>query len=234
MEPDQVRHTNIQYEAELTELRAALLKMGALVQEQIAAAIQALIARDTHKAQKIAARDIEVNLMDIEIDERCIRQLALYQPAASDLRFIATGLKITADLERIGDNAVNICRRIIDLNKAANAVPESGIPRLAEISQCMVRDSLEAFLKGDADLAKTVIERDDEVDRLADQISNELLSYMAEHPRSIAHGTGMLFVLKHLERIADHATNVAEMVIFMVKGKLIRHMDHKRTGPLAA
>lgn len=234
METDQVRHTNIQYEAELTELRAALLKMGALVQEQIAAAIQALVDRDTHKAQKTAARDIEVNRMDIEIDERCIRQLALYQPAASDLRFITTGLKITADLERIGDNAVNICRRIIDLNKAADTVPEPGIPRLAEIAQCMVRDSLEAFLKSDADLAKTVIERDDEVDRLADGIAHELLSYMAEHPRSIGHGTGMLFVLKHLERIADHATNVAEMVIFMVKGKLIRHMDHKRTGPAAA
>lgn len=227
MDIAELRHTNIQFETELGELRAGLLKMGALVQEQIAAATEALVNRDTAKAKKIVARDIEINRMDIEIDERCIRQLALYQPEASDLRFITTGLKVTADLERIGDNAANICRRIIDLNRVPEAVPFAGVPRLAEIAQSMVRDSLEAFLKNDTGLAESVMARDDEVDSLADEIAKELLSYMAERPHSIPHGTGMLFVLKSLERIADHATNVAEMVVFMVKGKLIRHMDHK-------
>jgi phosphate transport system protein len=228
VETVQTRHTNIQYEAELTQLRAALLEMGALVQAQIAAAIEALVNRDTAQARNTIARDAEVNRMDVEIDERCIRLLALYQPSAGDLRFITTGLKITTDLERIGDNAVNICERIVEINKAPKAAPYARIPRLAEVAQAMVRGSLDAFLRGDDELAEATIKRDDEADRLADEIATELLAHMAENPGTIAHGTGILFVLKHLERIADHATNIAEMVVFMVKGKLIRHMDKNR------
>lgn len=229
MDSDDPRHTNIQFETELLDLRTELVKMGALVQEQIAAASEALMNRDTAKAAQTVARDVEVNQMDVAIDERCIRQLALYQPTAGDLRFITTALKITGDLERMGDNAANICRRIVDLNRIAETVPYGGIPKLTELVQSLVRDSLEAFLKSDADRAEAAMARDDEAHALSDEIGGEVLSYMVAHPRSTTHGTGILFVIKSLERISDHAANIAEMVVFMVKGKLILHMDRRKS-----
>jgi phosphate transport system protein len=173
------------------------------------------------------ARDSEVNHMDVASDEICIRLLALHQPAASDLRFITTGLKITTDLERIGDNAVNICERAVELNQEPQIKPYIDIPRMASIAQSMVKDSLDAFMREDTTLAEEVIERDDEVDGLNYQIYRELLSYMAEDPSTITRATRILFVSKYLERIADHATNIAEMVVYMVKGRTIRHMDKK-------
>jgi len=166
--------------------------------------------------------------MDVESDERCIRLLALHQPAASDLRFISTGLKITTDLERIGDNAVNICERAVELNEEPQLKPYIDIPRMAEIAQTMVKDSLDAFMRDDIVLAAEVIARDDEVDALNYQIYRELLSYMAEDAATIARATRILFVSKYLERIADHATNIAEMVVYMVKGRTIRHMEKKQ------
>jgi phosphate transport system protein len=220
-----LQHTNRQYEEELRELRAGLLKMGGLVERQIADAVDSLVNRNSAKAREIIARDADVNRMDIECDERCIRLLALHQPAASDLRFITTGLKITTDLERIGDNAVNICERAIELNDEPQLKPYIDIPRMATVAQSMVKDSLDAFMRDDTELAEAVIARDDEVDDLQHQIYRELLSYMAEDPHTIGRSTRILFVSKYLERIADHATNIAEMVVFMVKGKTIRHMD---------
>ena len=219
------QHTNRQYEEELRDLRAGLLKMGGLVERQIVEAVDSLVNRDSDRAHEIIKRDAEVNRMDIECDERCIRLLALHQPAASDLRFITTGLKITTDLERIGDNAVNICERAIELNQEPQLKPYIDIPRMAAVAQSMVKDSLDAFMRNDTDLAQAVIARDDEVDDLQHQIYRELLSYMAEDPHTIGRATRILFVSKYLERIADHATNIAEMVVFMVKGKTIRHMD---------
>ncbi|MGH7904998.1 MAG: phosphate signaling complex protein PhoU, partial [Candidatus Binataceae bacterium] len=219
-----------QYEEDLQALRAGLLKMGGLVERQIAEAVEALVNRDSAHARGVIARDAEVNRMDIETDERCIRLLALHQPAASDLRLITTGLKITTDLERIGDNAVNICERAIDLNEEPQLKPYIDIPRMAEIAQSMVKDGLDAFMRNDTGLAEQVIDRDDEVDQLNYQIYRELLSYMAEDPHTIACATQVLFVSKYLERIADHATNIAEMVVFMVQGKTIKHMDKEHAG----
>lgn len=228
MDSTQPQHTNRAYEEELRGLRANLLKMGGLVERQIAEAVDSLVNRNTDQARETIARDAEVNRMDVESDERCIRLLALHQPTASDLRFITTGLKITTDLERIGDNAVNICERTIELNEEPQLKPYIDIPRMAEIAQTMVKDSLDAFMRNDTTLATEVIERDDEVDGLNYQIYRELLSYMAEDAATIARATRILFVSKYLERIADHATNIAEMVVYMVKGRTIRHMDKKQ------
>ncbi len=225
MENTHPQHTNRQYEEELRSLRTSLLQMGGLVERQIANAVDSLVERDSELARRTIARDAEVNRMDIDIDALCIRLLALRQPAASDLRFITTGLKITTDLERIGDMAVNICERALELNHEPVLKPYIDIPRMATLAQSMVKDSLDAFVNDDTDLAEQVIARDDGVDQLNYQIFRELLSYMAEEPRTIGRATRVLFVSKYLERIADHSTNIAEMVVFMVKGKTIRHMD---------
>ncbi|HVB79521.1 MAG TPA: phosphate signaling complex protein PhoU [Candidatus Binataceae bacterium] len=224
----QPQHTNRQYEEELRAVRADLLKMGGLVEHQITEAMEALVSREEAKARETIARDTEVNRMDVEIDERCVQLLALHQPAASDLRFITTGLKITTDLERIGDNAVNICERALELNEEPQLKPYLDLPRMAAAAQSMLKDSLDAFVRNDAALAEEVIERDDEVDQLNYQMYRELLSYMAEDPKTIGRATRLLFISKYLERIADHATNIAEMVVFMVKGRTIRHMDKKK------
>src|SRR5579872_1725442 len=173
----QPQHTNRQYEEELRAVRGDLLKMGGLVERQIAEAMEALVNRDTVKAREIIARDAEVNRLDVETDEQCIRLLALHQPAASDLRFITTGLKITTDLERIGDMAVNICERVLELNHEPVLKPYIDIPRMATLAQSMVKDSLDAFVNNDTDLAEQVIAHDDEVDQLNYQIFRELLSY---------------------------------------------------------
>jgi phosphate transport system protein len=228
MDTTQPQHTNRQYEEDLRGLRAGLLKMGGLVERQISEAVESLVERNTEQARATIARDAEVNRMDVASDEICIRLLALHQPAASDLRFITTGLKITTDLERIGDNAVNICERALELNEEPQIKPYIDIPRMASIAQSMVKDSLDAFMREDTTLAEEVIERDDEVDGLNYQIYRELLSYMAEDPSTITRATRILFISKYLERIADHATNIAEMVVYMVKGRTIRHMDKKQ------
>lgn len=227
MDSTQPQHTNRQYEEDLRALRTSLLKMGGLVERQIADAIQSLVDRNSAQAREIIARDAEVNRMDLDVDDHCVRLLALHQPAASDLRFITTGLKITTDLERIGDNAVNICERALELNDEPLLKPYIDIARMSEIAQSMVKDSLDAFMRDDTILAKEVIERDDEVDQLNYQLYRELLSFMAEDPRTIARGTRILFVSKYLERIADHATNIAEQVVFMVEGRSIKHMEKK-------
>jgi len=223
MDTTQPQHTNRQYEEDLRGLRAGLLKMGGLVERQIAEAVESLVDRDSDHAREVIQRDAEVNRMDVENDEQSIRLLALHQPTASDLRFITTGLKITPDLERIGDNAVNICERALELNEVPQLKPYIDLPRMAEIAQSMVKDSIDAFMRGDTELADQVIERDDEVDVLNYQVYRELLSYMAEDPHTIASATRLLFISKYLERIADHATNISEDIIFWVRGLDVRH-----------
>jgi phosphate transport system protein len=218
-------HTDRQYEEELAGLREHILTMGGLVEKQIAQAIQALVTRDVNLAHAIIQKDVEVNRLDVEIDDLCIRLLALRQPAARDLRFITTALKITTDLERIGDRAVSISERSIELADEPPLKPYIDVPRMAQISGAMLRQSLDAFVREDADLALAVCRSDDEVDKLNGQIFRELLSYMIEDPHAITRAMRILFISKYLERIADHATNIAEMVVFMVKGKSIRHLD---------
>jgi phosphate transport system protein len=216
-------HTDRHFEGELQHLQQLLLRMGGLVEQQIARAIESLVDRDTELAEDVIAHDREVNQLDILVDEECLKLIALHQPAASDLRFVTTALKANTDLERIGDMAVNICQRALELNEEPILKPYIDIPRMAKEAQQMVRKSLDAFVRRDTVLAREVIAADDVVDSLAHQVYRELLSYMAEDPRTISRATRILLVSKHLERIADHATNIAEMVVFMVDGKMIRH-----------
>jgi phosphate transport system protein len=217
-------HTDKRYEEELKNLREEILYMGGLVEDQIQKAVKSLVERDSPLAEIIIERDHEVNRLDVDIDDLCIKLLALHQPAGRDLRFITTGLKITTDLERIGDMAVNICERALELNQEAQLKPYIDIPRMAQISQRMIRESLDAFVRDDTDLALKVCKDDTEVDELNAQIFRETISFMIEDPQTISRATKIGSVSKYLERIADHATNIAEMVIFMVKGKSIRHL----------
>ena len=208
---------------ELVALRNNVLRLGSLVQTAIQDSVKSLVERKSSLAEKVIKRDQKINDLDVAIDEECIRLCALGQPKARDLRFIATTLKITTDLERMGDLAVGIARRAIELNKEPQLKPYIDIPRMAEIAQEMVRDSLDAFVRGCTSLPYDVIKRDDEIDKLNEQIFNELLFYMIQDQHTISRAIRISYVSKYLERIADHATNIAEMVIYMCKGKLVRH-----------
>jgi len=219
------QHTDRHYEEGLEELHLKVLEMGGFVEKQIINAITALINRDDELARLTIDRDHTANRMDVEIDELCLRLLALHQPAAKDLRLITTALKITTDLERIGDMAVNLSERALELNPEPQLKPFIDLPRMAEVAETMLRESLNAFVREDVDLALKVCRDDDVIDDLTAQLFRELLSYMAEDPATITRGIRLIFIAKYLERIADHATNIAEMVVFMVKGKSIRHLD---------
>jgi len=220
----QTAHTDKKYEEDLRKLREDILYMGGLVEDQIQRAIRSLVDRNSDAANIIIERDHEVNRLDVDIDDLCIRLLALHQPAGRDLRFITTGLKITTDLERIGDMAVNICERALELNQEPQLKPYIDIPRMAHIAEGMIRESLDAFVREDTDLALKVCKDDEQVDQLNSQIFREVISFMIGDPLTINRAMKISSVSKYLERIADHATNIAEMVIFMVKGKSIRHM----------
>jgi phosphate transport system protein len=217
-------HTDKKYEEALKKLREEILYMGGMVEDQIQKAIKSLVDRDSQLAEVIIERDHEVNRLDVDIDELCIKLLALHQPAARDLRFITTGLKITTDLERIGDMAVNICERALELNQEPQLKPYIDIPRMARIAQRMIRESLDAFVREDTELALKVCKDDEEVDQLNSQIFREVVTFMIADPHTINRAIKISSISKYLERIADHATNIAEMVIFMVKGKSIRHL----------
>jgi phosphate transport system protein len=211
------------FENELTDLKVKILKMGSLVEEAIGQAIQALVERDSDLARKVIASDARINTYDVEIDEECIRLIALRQPTARDLRFVTTAMKITTDLERMGDYAVDIGERVLELNEEPQLKPYIDLPRMAEISQAMVRDALQAFLDRDTQLAYEVINRDDEVDQLTVQIFNELLFYMKKDSTTTSRAIKISYISKYLERVADHATNIAEMVVYMTEGRMIRH-----------
>lgn len=219
------RHIDRHYDEDLRTLRNHILEMGGLVEKQLAEAMEALVERDSAAAAGIIERDKAVNRMDVEMDEICLRLLALHQPAARDLRLITTAMKITTDLERAGDMAENICERAIELAAEPLLKPLIDLPRMANIAFGMLRRSLDAFVREDVDLALRVCREDDDVDALTEQLFRELSSYMAEDPRTITRALRLMFVSKYLERVADHATNIAEMVVFMVKGKSIRHVD---------
>lgn len=218
-------HIDRHYDEELQELRHQLLEMGGLVEKQIADAIRALVERDDEFARLIIERDRTVNRMEVQIDDICLRLLALHQPAARDLRLITTALKITTDLERAGDMAENICERVLELCREPQLKPLIDLPRMAAIAQSMLHQALDAFVREDVELALQVCHQDDEVDQLADQVLRELLTFMLEDPHTISRALRLIFISKYVERLGDHATNIAEMVVFMVKGKSIRHMD---------
>jgi len=216
-------HTDKTYDAQLDDLRNKLLSLGGKVETEIATSVRALAERDSALAEAVINADREVNRLEVEIDEVCRRLLVLRQPAASDLRFITTALKIVVDLERIGDLAVNIAQRAIDLNQSPPLRPVHDLTKLAELCQKQVRAALDAFVDGDAERAEAVIKGDELLDAVYHNLFNELLALMMEDPRNIRRANSLLFVAKHLERLGDHATNVAEMVIYMVRGTDVRH-----------
>ena len=211
------------FDEELKSLKEKLLEMGARAEEQIALAVRGLKDREEKLACQVLDREEAINLLDIEVDEMCLSLLALRQPMATDLRFITSAMKISGDLERIGDLAVNIAERTIDLLKQPELKPLIDIPRMAGLAQEMVRDALNAFINRDDALARDVVLRDDQVDQLENQVFRELLTYMMQDPGTISVAVDLILVGRHLERIADHATNIGEDVIYMVRGKTIKH-----------
>ncbi|MEW6545238.1 MAG: phosphate signaling complex protein PhoU [Nitrospirota bacterium] len=211
------------FDDELADLKQKLLRMAALAEDQINKALSALVSRDSGLAKQVIERDHEVNALDVEIDEDCIRLLALHQPAARDLRLITTAMKIATELERISDLAENICERAVELNEEPQLKPYIDIPRMGNWARTMVKESIDAFVKGDVALARKVLKDDDFVDDLTHQLFRELLSFMLEDPRTISRSIRLTFIAKYIERIADHATNVAELVVYLVEGKIIRH-----------
>jgi len=211
------------FDDELQSLKEQILRMGGLAEEQVQGALRALIERDSDLARKIIENDRQVNTLDVAIDEDCLRLLALQQPTARDLRFITTAMKISTELERISDLAENICERAIELNEEPQLKPYIDIPRMANWALKMVKDALDAFVTHDAELARKVCRDDDFVDDLTHQLFRELLSFMLENPQTITRAIRITFIAKYLERIADHATNMGELVVYLVEGKIIRH-----------
>ena len=211
------------FHEELESLKQTLLAMGGLVEEQIRQVMRALVERDDTLAQSVVERDQQVNAYDLEVDETCVNLLALHQPAAGDLRFITTAMKIVTDLERMGDQAVNIAQRVLELNQEPQLKPYIDLPRMAEKAQRMVKESLDAFVARDTELARRVCAEDSEVDAIKEQIFRELLTFMMEDPRTIPRAIRLILISRFLERLADHATNIAEMVIYLVDAKMVRH-----------
>ena len=214
-----IRH----FDQELDDLKQKLLRMGAAVENQIQTSLRALVERDTELAQQVIENDLRINSLDVQVDEDSIRLLALHQPTAKDLRFITTAMKISTELERMSDLAENIAERALELNEEPQLKPYIDIPRMGNWTLRMVKDSLDAFVNRDAALARKVCADDDFVDDLTQQLFRELLSFMIENPKTITRAIRLTFTGKYIERIADHATNVAELVVYLVEGKIIRH-----------
>ena len=212
------------YDQQIAFLTRKILEMGGLVEQQIAGAIEALVNRDAELAARVVEQDDQIDRMEEEIDQYAIRLLATRQPMAIDLRLIAMAMKISNVLERIGDYSTNIAKRGARLAKEPPVKPLYTIPRMAQISQAMVKDILDAYVERDADKALAVWHRDDEVDDMFVSLFRELLTYMMEDPRNISPCTELLFVAKNLERIGDHTTNIAEKIHYMIHGQRINRM----------
>jgi phosphate transport system protein len=214
-----VRH----FQEELEGLKTRLLEMGGLAEENVRRSVKGLVDRDHELIERVLVGDEPVNSLHIEIDNRCFTLLALYQPMAADLRTIVAAVKINTDLERVGDLAINIAeagRRYVTHAPVKKLID---IPRMATIAQSMLRDALDAFVRRDVALAQHVLNEDDRLDALKTQIFRELLTYMLQDPATIEPALDLILVSRHLERIGDHATNIAEDVIFIVSARDVRH-----------
>jgi phosphate transport system protein len=211
------------FDRDIEAIKDLLLRMGAMVEDAIDQSIRALLERDTKLAEEVIANDDAIDRMEIEIDQRTIELIAKMQPTATDLRFVATMMKITPELERIADLAQDVCERVMELNGEPMLKPLVQLPRLAQDAQAMVRQSLDAFVRGDADLARRVIAQDDQVDQLTVDSFRALLTYMLEDARTISSAIRLTFIGKYFERMADGATNICEMVVYLVEGKMIKH-----------
>ena len=213
------------FDREIEHLKELLLRMGAMVEDSINESIRALLERDTALAERVIEADTAVDQMELEIDQHTIELIAKMQPAAVDLRFVAAAMKITPELERIADLAVDVCERAIELNREPPLKPLIDISRLARMAQDMVRQSLDAFVRRDTALARKVIAADDEVDDLTKQTFHELLRYMQEDSQNISRAIRLTFIGKYFERMADSATNICEMVVYLAEGKVIKHQQ---------
>jgi len=211
------------FSVELDELHEKVLQMGGMVESAIHRSVRALVDRDPEQARQVMRDEARINQMEIEIDNLTTRLLALRQPMAKDLRFLTAAMKINTDLERMGDLAVNIAQRALSLIAQTPVKPLIDIPRMAQLVESMLLRSLDAFVKGDAEIAHSVLIGDDEVDALRDSVYQELVSYMQKDPTTVPAAVDLIFVARNLERIADHATNIAEDVVFLVKGVDVRH-----------
>jgi phosphate transport system protein len=220
-------HTDQQYEHELRGLREQLLLMGSRVERIIGDSIKALTERDSALAERTIAADRTVDRMEVELDQLCLQILAKRQPVASDLRFITIVLKVVTDLERIADLGVNVCERVIELNAEPQLKPYVDLPHMGDEVQSMLREVLDAFVARDAARARGIIERDRVVDALHAQVFRELITFMMENAHNVYRATRLQSISKYLERMGDHTTNLAEMVIFMVDGNDVRHLSSR-------
>lgn len=216
-------HTDREYEGELAEVRTRLVRMGTLVEDMIDSSMRALSERDTALARATYDRDDEVNRLEVQIDDLCLRILARRQPVASDLRFLASALKLVTDIERIGDLVANICDRVVELDEEPPMRPYGSLQLMASATTAMVHDALASFVGKDAKRAKELLDRDRVVDDYYRQLFGELLAEMMADGKNVYRATRLQSIAKYLERIADHATNIAERVVFLVEGKDIRH-----------
>ena len=225
---DSSQHVPRHFQAELEHLKERLLVMAGAVEEQVRASVYSLADRNHDLAGKVLTGDDPINQLHLEIDKRCFQLLALYQPVATDLRVVVSGVKINSDLERIGDFAINIAEATLRYLDHPSVKPLIDIPRKADIAQGMLRDALNAFVRQDTELAQDVLDRDDSLDELKDQVFRELLGLMLADPAVTEPALELILVSRHLERIGDHATNIAEEAIFIVSGRDVRH--HGREG----
>ena len=219
MAPGNVPH----FQEELDQLKSRLLEMGGLAEDRMSASVRALVDRDHGLVEKVLAGDTPINQLHIEIDGRCVRLLALHQPMAVDLRMILSAVKINTDLERVGDLAINIAEAALRYLAHPPVKELIDIPRMADIAQGMLRDALDAFVRRDTQLAQQVLDADDTLDALKTQVFRELLTYMLQDPHTIEPSLDLILVSRHLERVGDHATNIAEDVIFIVAARDVRH-----------
>ncbi|MBA3948695.1 MAG: phosphate signaling complex protein PhoU [Acidobacteria bacterium] len=215
------------FQGELEQLKTRLLEMGGLAEDRLGDAMRALVDAETRLVEAVITGDAAINALHIEIDDRCFKLLALHQPMAVDLRAIVAAVKINTDLERVGDLAVNIAEAVRRYLRHPPVKELIDIPRMAGIAQGMLRDSLDAFVRRDTTLAQSVLEADDALDALKTQVFRELLTYMLQDPRTIEPALDLILISRHLERIGDHATNIAEDVIFMVSARDVRHAGHE-------
>jgi len=220
-----------QFDKQLEELKKKLVRMAALAETMIDKTISELVSRDERLAEKVPQYEEELNRLQIEIDDQALTLLATQCPVAKDLRFIVAATKINGELERIGDLVINITENVHVLAQQPELKPLIDIPRMADLARKMVRDSIDAFLRGDPLLAQSVIMTDDQVDDLKDQVLRELLTYMMADPKAIERALALILISRHLERIGDHATNIAEDVIYMTQGRDVRHPRTPKERP---
>jgi phosphate transport system protein len=219
------RHTDREYESELEALREQILLMGARVEEMMTFALRAFSTQNVALARSTIASDNQVDTAEKRIDELCLRMLALRQPVASDLRFITTTLKLVIDLERIADLCVNVCERVLEIEDTPPSSADAVIARMGALAQSMVHDALDSFVGRDALKAEQVMERDETVDRLHASLVPDLADQMTRDSSTVQRSIRLVSIGKYLERAADHATNIAEMVVFMVRGQDVRHLS---------